>query len=558
MMGVIRAALTHLRHAGAPSSAAAGSLCNARVWKSPPPADDSAVIESAPSVSCSVDPDLVPILGEFAWHSLTLDSRLAEVSEEHYAVVSRILADVGRPLQRLRVLEIAAYAHTTGYMLHGRLGARTDLLDISPSTLSLGRRMARAQGLPIEGTRCVAADFHDLPYADSQFDVVYICSSLHHTWRWQRVLGEMVRVLAPGGILLLENEPCRRRFCHYRFRANRVERYGELEHALDRLGILRTIAEPFPNTRPETLFGMVENQTIPIASLCGMLAMNCAPLAMTADYGPCLGPFESELLAHRTEGTADCKRWLLAEMTRRVEEASVAVSASDRGMGFGLPSLDEIAKLCSSTVDALVKLPADVESPDFRIGLADIFGASVRIAVRKRGRRRDVPRAGLSRQYAMRDDIVLAFPPRIARLLDAQNALLPDIQSSPIAALGAVFPSSDWTIDETQDGLRWLTSKSLRPRFTVPVSASGPHLVLVRLYVAVDVQPFRVALCHKGTEVAGFDAYQSDSLLLTPTVYCSEGESKMHLSFNTQPLGTSVTADSPALFTVSYAGAFPL
>ena len=80
----------------------------------------------------------------------------------------------------------------------------------------------------------------------------------------------------------------------------------------------------------------------------------------------------------------------------------------------------------------------------------------------------------------------------------------------------------------------------------------------VRYAPGVRAGRWLFATGHKGTEVAGFDAYQSDSLLLTPTVYCSEGESKMHLSFNTQPLGTSVTADSPALFTVSYAGAFPL
>jgi ubiquinone/menaquinone biosynthesis C-methylase UbiE len=121
-------------------------------------------------------------------------------------------------------------------MLRERLGARTDLLDISPSTLRLGRRLAREQGFATDGTTCVAGDFHELPYEDEQFDVVYICSSLHHTWRWRRVVSEMLRVLAPAEFCSRERA-VPQLFCHYLFRANRPERFGDLEQALDRLGI---------------------------------------------------------------------------------------------------------------------------------------------------------------------------------------------------------------------------------------------------------------------------------------------------------------------------------
>jgi len=83
-------------------------------------------------------------------------------------------------------------------------------------------------------------------------------------------------------------------------------------------------------------------------------------------------------------------------------------------------------------------------------------------------------------------------------------------------------------------------------------------LVVVRLYVAVDGMPFRVALCNDGVEVAGFDAYQSDSLLLTPIIRCAQAAATLHLSFITRLLGVAAAAESPALFTVSYAGAFVL
>lgn len=526
------------------------------MWEAPLETHVSADGLLRPSSSGAFDPDLAPILGEFAWHSLTADSRLGEVSEEHYRAVADLLAETGLASKDLRVLEVAAYAHTTGYMLHSRLGAHCDLLDISPSTLKLGRRMACEQGLPTEDTRCVAADFHDLPYADAQFDLVYICSSLHHTWRWQRVVREMIRVLSPQGIMLLDNEPCRRSFCHYRFRANRTERYGDLERALDRLGILRTIAEPFPNTRPETLFGMVENQTIPIRALCGSLAQSCTPVAVSLNSDVCLGPLEWDLIARRSKGIAACTLWLTDEVARRVEEAHAEMSDADRGMGFGLPSQDEIERLCASTAEALVKLPADPDSPDYRVGLADIFGASVRIAVRKRGNRGEAPAARLVRVYPEANDIVLAFSPRIARLLDTRSALLPNIQSSSAEALTEVFPAPDWAI-ESEGGLRWLSPQTRQPRLLVPAIRSGSLLIVVRIYVAADTQPFRIELRNDGDQVAAFDAYRSDSLLLTPTVSCRQGTA-LRLSFSTRPLGSLRTGDNLPLFNLSYAGAFPL
>jgi SAM-dependent methyltransferase len=536
----------------------ASSLVDASVWNAPRRADRPLSTEM--HEQGGLDPDLVPILGEFAWHSLTVDARLAAVSADHYGVVSSLIADAGmRRPQELCILEVAAYAHTTGYMLFDRLGARTDLLDISPSTLRLGRRLAAEQGLRTDGTTCVAGDFHDLPYADEQFDLVYICSALHHTWRWERVLAEMVRVLAPGGVLLLENEPCRRLFCHYRFRANRVEQYGALEQALVRLGILRTVAEPFPNTRPETLFGMVENQTIPLAALCGALASSCTPVSVTVNTDVCMEAFDYELLERALADAPACKRWLTGEMTRRIDEAASAMSAVDRGMGFGVPNLDDIGTLCAATVDALATLPTDHACADFRMGVADIFGAQVSLAVRKHGVRDVAPSARLAQQYPVQDGVVCAFPPRVARLLDSSSALLPDIQTSPIAALTAVFSPTDWVLSTTADNLRVLMPARAEPSFVVPVSAPASLLIVVRLYAAVDARPFRVAICTDDREIDGFDAYAAESVLLSPIVQCHDGMTQLRLTIRTRWLGADATADETArVYTVSLATAFAL
>ena len=557
MTTAFRTLLSRLRSRHWPAGAAR-TLLDARVWKTPPQSDGEEQAPGARQTGDGIDPELMPILGEFAWHSLTLDPRLAEVSEEHYRVVANVLADAGLANARQpRVLEVAAYAHTTGYMLDQRLGARTDLLDISPSTLRLGRRLARDRGLPTDGTRCVAGDFHELPYADAQFDVVYICSALHHTWRWQRVLAEMLRVLAPGGVLLLENEPCRRRFCHYLFRADRKDEQGALEQALAQLGILRTVAEPFPGTRPESLFGMVENQTMPIAALCGALAMECTPVAVTVNADVCMDALEREMVARRREEVGDATRWLVGEMTRRVESARAAMSEADRGMGLSLPTRDQIEKLCASSVEALAALPPDPDSPDFHIGLADVFGASLRMAVRKRGTRRNIAAGSLAREYPLRDEVVHAFPPRISRLLDPRSALLPDLQSSPVAAVAEVFPPSDWTMSVSADSLRSLAPAGARSSFRVPAPAVGSLLILVRLYVVANRRPFRVMLFSGEEEVAGFDAYRTDSLLLTPIVACPAGAARLELSIRTR--GLDAPADDGArVLNISYAGAFAI
>lgn len=49
----------------------------------------------------------------------------------------------------------------------------------------------------------VVGDFHALQYADDSVDVVYT-NSLDHAFDLDRILGEVTRVLRPGGVFLLE------------------------------------------------------------------------------------------------------------------------------------------------------------------------------------------------------------------------------------------------------------------------------------------------------------------------------------------------------------------
>lgn len=88
------------------------------------------------------------------------------------------------------------------------LGHRVTGTDLSPVAADRAAREAAERGL---GLRTTAADMRELPFRDSSFDVV-VCAdnSLPHLLTPQAVraaLGEMYRVLRPGGVLLLSTRP---------------------------------------------------------------------------------------------------------------------------------------------------------------------------------------------------------------------------------------------------------------------------------------------------------------------------------------------------------------
>jgi SAM-dependent methyltransferase len=82
-------------------------------------------------------------------------------------------------------------------------GYRVTVVDRSPVQLEEGRRRAGEAEWP----RWVQADFRELPSADSSFDAVLnLFSSIGYRGEDadRQMLGEFLRVLRPGGVLILE------------------------------------------------------------------------------------------------------------------------------------------------------------------------------------------------------------------------------------------------------------------------------------------------------------------------------------------------------------------
>ena len=85
-------------------------------------------------------------------------------------------------------------------------GFRVAGVDISPSGIRLSREACADRGISFEGQ---VSDMTMLPWADSIFDAALSISTIHHHEREMiiRTLGQIRRVLKPGGLLLVDF-PC--------------------------------------------------------------------------------------------------------------------------------------------------------------------------------------------------------------------------------------------------------------------------------------------------------------------------------------------------------------
>ncbi len=526
--------------------------------------------------------DLIPIVGESAWHQITIDPTIRDVSRDH---LKRLKADIGRHLsirgRPVRVLEVAAYAHVAGYMLTREIDAEVTLFDVSASTLRLGRDTAREDGIDTPRVRRIAGDFHDMPFDDGAFDVVYICSALHHTWRWEKVLAELVRVTAPGGITILDNEPCRRELCFYSFRTNRPHEFSPAEKAIERTGLMRTIAEPYLGSRPELLFGMTENQEMTLERMFQAVAASSRfeELQLTPDI--CMGEVEVAADKAFRKGAQAARAFVQDDIGGRISALRTELAAGLAGPPTPLPGDAAVAAMAAKIAAAVgpgdygdvapERVAAQLMGGDRalaeRSGLerllradrwlgaavsqARMFGAGVRIVAR-----REAPVAAHAgsvqrpRPGEDRDGVLLGFDARTLEIMDPARALLPPIQSTDPQVLAGVF-GADWAVEQ-HGVLRVVRPVVARPALKVAGGQSSHYLVFFRVYIVGIGEPWRLHLVVNGERQCYVDVHQSESALLLSTVANVFGP--LNLSFDCTSIdGTRLLDQAP--FNVSHCGA---
>jgi len=73
------------------------------------------------------------------------------------------------------------------------------MIPIDVNEIALSYSKIRAMKFRNENLPCFAADAHKLPFATETFDKVIVLEALHHMADIRKVLGELYRVLRPGG-----------------------------------------------------------------------------------------------------------------------------------------------------------------------------------------------------------------------------------------------------------------------------------------------------------------------------------------------------------------------
>jgi ubiquinone/menaquinone biosynthesis C-methylase UbiE len=500
------------------------------------------------------------LLGEVAWRTITVDKTIAEVSARHYDLVTGILDRhwSGNRPQPLSVLEIACYAHTTGYRLRETRGARVTLFEISAKLLEQGRALA---GYPpdSDNPRLVAGDFHDLPFEDQSFDFVLISSALHHTWDWRTVLGEIQRVLAPGGLLVLEQEPCRRDLCFYEFRVNRVEDFTPFEKKLDELGVIRTFAEPSLGSRPESLFGIVENLEIPLAELLAAVDEKTEIVDVHLIPEDCMSPLDHSWVGKAGLGHAALAREIERDLKAARRAALDHLDPVSRGLGYRLPDESRIEPFARSAGAKLAALKGAPGSFAFRRGLSELFGATLRIVGRRKGERQNVAEGRFRRACERTNGVYCGFSEEAAPILMDQRSLLPEIQAADPQALAAHFPESCWSrlvCDKGIVSLRLSTSPGV---IHLP-SWSGEGILVLRFSSGVPPAGHaRVSVRSQDREVFAFDVWRPESFLSTIEIPDGAGPEARQLEVRCEavdergagsPLGHTLSIPHAGLYAV--------
>ncbi len=115
---------------------------------------------------------------------------------------ARQLLAMGGPLTGALVLETGCGPGFGIDLLYRRFkAARVDAFDLDPKMIALVRQRQRSVG---RRTRLWVGNLRHIPVAAASYDAVVNFGAIHHVDRWREAIGEIFRVLKPGGAFYCE------------------------------------------------------------------------------------------------------------------------------------------------------------------------------------------------------------------------------------------------------------------------------------------------------------------------------------------------------------------
>jgi SAM-dependent methyltransferase len=202
---------------------------------------------------------------EVEWHnfaSFGQPERVLGVYEEENRRRGNLLRkhlEFAGPLEPF--LEIGAAAGHSSYMLENEFGAKGFALDISADALRHGIHLMDAWKLEHAPVR-LTGDAANLPFRDGSLRFVMAFQMLSQFTGLDQVVEEVHRVLAPGGVFFLAEEPLKRILTLGLYRCPYRESMKGWERKLDDWGLLGFLVRDVIGAAQEEEYGIRQNHTM--------------------------------------------------------------------------------------------------------------------------------------------------------------------------------------------------------------------------------------------------------------------------------------------------------
>lgn len=445
-------------------------------------------------------------IGETVWHAFTGDELIDKKSNQFYSNIEKILASkFGN--ESFKVLELAPSKNYIGCLIAENFNADVTIMDLSKQALIDGKLIADKKGFK-SGIKRVACDFHNLPFQAETFDFVYMAGAIHHSKVPEKILEEIARVLKPGGFFNSINEPCKRAFSLYAFSSNRGV-LPEFENILLQEGVLGVFSYPVNGSRPEDLFGIVENWSISIDDFHSSQKKYLDVVDEEYEWGP-LSEFESNVLESRKLSQSEIKDIVFEKIIDVRKKALPHLGDKEKLMGFYFPGDAEISALVDEIVPLLKNSDLDPASNNYDRSVTNLFGGRIKNLLYKRNNT-IMPDKAVQEMHTEND---ISVAPLIYQgaTLDLTGCLLPTIQNTEERDdVEMLFSKSDWDVITEADGV--VTSCiNMKPDPVIRLNDTYNDVVLCVRYYAIETdEPYTVEIYSDGNKIDSQEICRSET-----------------------------------------------